>query len=91
MSNENLTILVELFGPLREYGTSVCLPVDEPLPFSGLLDHLEKQLGIAFHQRVLRENITYILNNRVVDRDGSEDPMVSPGDRVAFALLLGGG
>jgi hypothetical protein len=91
MSNENLTILVELFGPLREYGTSVRLPLDEPLPFSGLFGRLEERLGSAFYQRVLRENITYILNDHVVDRDGSVDPMVHPGDRVAFALLLGGG
>lgn len=91
MSTESHSILVELFGPLREFAVSVHLPLDETVPFSDLFDRLEGQLGSAWREKALRENITYILNDRIVDRDAPDDPLVRPGDRVAFALLLGGG
>lgn len=91
VSTESPSILVEFFGPLRKYGVSVRLRLDETIPFSGLFERLDDRLGGAFSEGALRENVTYILNDRIIDRNAPEDPMVHPGDRVAFALLLGGG
>ena len=84
-------INVELFGPFREFGIGIELQADDKLTFNELMTRLEKELGGAFRERALKKNTTYILNKQVVREDALEAIRISPGDRFAFALIVGGG
>ncbi len=84
-------VLIEFYGPFREYGKSCELIIDKPVTFKELIARLEKSLGTSFRERAMKENSTYILNNRIINRKELGEVRIRPGDRVAFALLIGGG
>lgn len=84
-------ITVEFFGPFREYGKNYQLDLEEPVTFEELISRLETRLGPSFGERARRRNTTYILNSRIVEAEKLGSTSVGPGDRVAFALLIGGG
>jgi molybdopterin converting factor small subunit len=84
-------IVVEFYGPFREYGKGLELAVENDLTFNELLEALEERLGLSFMERACKENSTYIVNNRIINRRNLDKIRISPGDRVAFALLIGGG
>ena len=90
-NNRPRTVKVEFFGPFREFGSGMDLVVEGDLTFEQLLDRLVQELGEAFRGRALKRNTTYILNNKVIRRKGLSELRISPGDRMAFALVLGGG
>ena len=84
-------VTIEFFGPFREFGKNLELPVEKELTFDELINRLEKELGESFRDRALKRNTTYILNNRIVEKRVLSALRVSPGDRLAFALIIGGG
>lgn len=88
---ENAKLTVEFFGPFREFGKGLELPLIEDIGFEELVSRLEERFGESFTQRAHMRNTTYILNNRVIDRKGIGTIRISAGDRFAFALVIGGG
>lgn len=90
-SNGYRVVKVELFGPFRAFGSPIEVPVEGDISFDELVELLEARVGAAFAERARKKNTTFILNNRVVPRNTLCEVEISPGNRVAFALLLGGG
>ncbi|MHB8781496.1 MAG: ubiquitin family protein [Candidatus Geothermincolia bacterium] len=88
---EKSNVLVELFGPFREYGKAVELEVDDELSLDEFLYRLTEKLGADFAGRAASFRNTIIHNRTVVDREREGELTISSGDRVAFGLLLGGG
>jgi molybdopterin converting factor small subunit len=84
-------ITVEFFGPFREFGSKLEVPVSGPAGYRELLAKLETELGADFTSRAAKKNTTVIVNNRIASKKSLETLAVEPGDKVAFALLLGGG
>jgi len=84
-------VTVEFFGPFREFGKNLELPVEGELTFDEIINRLEVELGESFRERALKKNTTYILNNQVVEKKVLSVLRISPGDRLAFALIIGGG
>lgn len=84
-------VRIEFFGPFREFGREGSLVVDGPVTFQELVDELEGKLGPGFVERAGRKNTTVIVNNKIASRRSLEALEIKPGDKVAFALLLGGG
>ena len=84
-------ILVEFFGPFRKYGKKADISCSSDLSFPELVKVIEQSVGQGFARRAMASNVTYILNDKIVSREKLGDTKVAPGDRVAFALLLGGG
>ncbi len=84
-------VIVEFYGPFREYGKSHELRIDKAVTFEELIELLEKSLGVSFRERAMKENSTYILNSKIINRKKIDDVLIHPGDKVAFALLIGGG
>lgn len=84
-------VKVELFGPFRAFGSRVEVPVGGDISFDELVELLEERVGAGFAERARKKNTTFILNNRIVGRKALGEVEISPGDRVAFGLLIGGG
>ena len=84
-------VAVDLFGPFRAFGKELELDLDAEVTYEELMSRLESSLGEPFAERARSRNTTFILNNRIVARDRLGVVRIGPGDRVAFALLLGGG
>jgi len=84
-------ITIEFFGPFRRFGTERDLVVNGPVGFAELLDTLTAVLGPEFAEQAGRRNTTVIVNNRIASRQSLVTLEIEPGDKVAFALLLGGG
>ena len=84
-------VIVELFGPFRKFGRSRDLAVGGPLRYETLLEKLGAELGEEFTEQAKRKNTTVIVNNRIASPARLGSLQIEPGDRVAFALLLGGG
>lgn len=85
------SLIIELFGPFRKFGRQRDLEVDGPLGYGALLDRLGAELGEEFTEQARRKNTTVIVNNRIASPRSLDTLEIVPGDRVAFALLLGGG
>lgn len=90
-SNGHGVVKVELFGPFRAFGSPIEVPVEGEISFDELVELLAVRVGAGFAARARKKNTTFILNNGVVPRNTLCEVEISPGDRVAFALLLGGG
>jgi ThiS family len=84
-------VVVDLFGPFRAFGKELEFDLDDEVTYEELISRLEGSLGEPFAERARSRNTTFILNNRIVARDRLGAVQIGPGDRVAFALLLGGG
>jgi molybdopterin converting factor small subunit len=84
-------VAVDFFGPFRAFGKGTELEIDGDVAFEELVTSLSEALGPAFRERAEKKNTTFILNNKIVARDRLGDIRIAPGDRVAFALLMGGG
>lgn len=84
-------ITVEFFGPFRSFGKVVEVPAAGPVSFGQLVEALVERFGESFGQRARMRNTTFIVNSRVIRTRDIESTEVDPGDRVAFALLIGGG
>jgi len=84
-------VTVEFFGPFRAFGKGTDVAIGGPVGYEGLLALLSSELGPEFDERARRKNTTLIVNNRIAGRKNLEGLLIEPGDRVAFALLLGGG
>lgn len=84
-------VRVEFFGPFREFGHRVDLTVPSDVSFEELVSLLEERVGPGFADRAARRNTTFILDSRIVPPQALGEVRVCPGDRAAFALLVGGG
>ena len=84
-------ISVEFFGPFRPFGKGAEVPAAGPISFDQLVEALVERFGEPFGRRARMRNTTLIVNNRVVRTRDIEKTEVGPGDRVSFALLVGGG
>jgi molybdopterin converting factor small subunit len=84
-------VRVEFFGPFREFGTERLLALEGPVLYGELVRSLAGELGPGFAERAGMKNTTVIVNNKIASKRSLETLEVKPGDRVAFALLLGGG
>jgi len=84
-------VRIELFGPFREFGKEHLLALEGPVPYPEVVRVLACELGPGFAERAARKNTTVIVNNRIANRRSLEALQIKPGDKVAFALLLGGG
>jgi molybdopterin converting factor small subunit len=84
-------VKIEFFGPFRKFGKCLELPSERELTFDELISRLAEELGESFRERALMKNTTCILNNKVIERKGLGEVRIAPGDRVAFALIMGGG
>jgi len=84
-------LIIELFGPFRKFGKQRDLEVEGPIGYEVLLARLGAELGDEFAAQARRKNTTVIVNNRIASPKSLEELVIVPGDRVAFALLLGGG
>jgi len=85
------SVVVEFFGPFRKFGHERDLAVGGPLGYGTLLEKLGAELGDEFTEQAKRKNTTVIVNNRIASPRNLDSLQIKPGDRVAFALLLGGG
>jgi molybdopterin converting factor small subunit len=85
------SVRIELFGPFRKFGAERDLSLGGPVRYEELLAAIEADLGPAFGEQARRTNTTVIVNNRIASRKSLETLKIVPGDRVAFALLMGGG
>jgi molybdopterin converting factor small subunit len=85
------TVTVEFFGPFRTFGKEREVTLVGPVFYHELVSSLAVDLGPEFAERAARKNTTVIVNNRIAGRKYLEKLVIEPGDRVAFALLLGGG
>jgi molybdopterin converting factor small subunit len=85
------TVRVEFFGPFRKYGSVLDLEVQGELKFGELLSRIAGEVGADFEKKASSSNTTFIVDDKIVDRKKLDDTRVRPGDKVAFALLLGGG
>ena len=90
-TSDAMTVTVEFFGPFRAFGKEREVALVGPVRYGELVNGLTTDLGTEFAQRAARKNTTVIVNNRIVGRKSLETLVIEPGDRVAFALLLGGG
>ena len=90
-TSDTKTVAVEFFGPFRAFGKAREVALAGPVGYGELVDMLSADLGPGFAERAARKNITVLVNNRVASRKGLATLVIEPGDRVAFALLLGGG
>lgn len=82
---------VDLFGPFRDYGSRIELEVPGEVSFEALVGLIDRRVGSGFAERARKKNTTFIVNRKVVSPDALGSVLVRPGDRVAFALLIGGG
>lgn len=85
------TVKIELFGPFRKFGAGLELALEGSVRFEELLAAIEADLGPDFGERARLNNTTVIVNNKIASRGSLETLEIVPGDRVAFALLMGGG
>jgi len=85
------TVKVEFFGPFRKYGKGLALEVDCELDYGELVSRIAREVGADFEEKALASNTSLIVDDRVVDRKKLDGMSVRPGEKVAFALLLGGG
>lgn len=90
-TSDAMTVTVEFFGPFRAFGKEREVALAGPVCYRELVSSLTADLGPEFAKRAGRKNITVVVNNRIADRKSLETLVIKPGDRVAFALLLGGG
>lgn len=90
-TSDAMTVTVEFFGPFRAFGKKREVALVGPVCYCELVSSLTADLGPEFAERAARKNTTVIVNNRIADRKSLEALVIEPGDRVAFALLLGGG
>lgn len=88
---EEQAIKVEFFGPFREFGKEAVVPAGRPVSFDQLVAALVEQLGGPFEERARKSNTTLIVNNRIISPRRRDEVEINPGDKVSFALLLGGG
>jgi len=84
-------VKVEFFGPFRTFSKGMEIELERQLNFDEFVSLLVNILGEEFRERAEKENTTFILNRKIVDRDNESEVVISPGDSVAFALLIGGG
>ena len=84
-------VIVEFFGPFRMFGKERDLDVPGAIAYGRLVEMLGAELGSEFAEQAGKKNTTVIVNNRIVSRSKLELLQIEPGDKVAFALLLGGG
>jgi molybdopterin converting factor small subunit len=90
-SGSGSTVTVEFFGPFREFGKVREVRLSGSVGYGELVGILAGELGEEFSRRAARKNTTVIVNNRIADRKRLDSVEIKPGDRVAFALLMGGG
>ena len=90
-TSDAMTVTVEFFGPFRTFGKEREVALVGPVCYRELVNSLTADLGPEFAERAARKNATVIINNRIAGSKSLETLVIEPGDRVAFALLLGGG
>ncbi|HEY5527760.1 MAG TPA: MoaD/ThiS family protein [Candidatus Anoxymicrobiaceae bacterium] len=90
-TSDAMTVTVEFFGPFRVFGKNREVTLVGPVGYGELLSRLSADLGSDFAEHAARKSTTVIVNNRVASRRSLATLVIEPGDRVAFALLLGGG
>lgn len=91
MKDGNGMVEVEFFGPFRTFGSRLELKVPGEVSFEKLVGLLEERVDSGFAERAAKKNTTFIVNRKVVSPEVLGEVRVRPGDRVAFALLMGGG
>ena len=91
MTGDIETVKVEFFGPFRKYGSVLDLEVEGELTYGELVSRIADEVGADFEKKASASNTTFVVDDRIVDRQKLDDTSVRPGDKVAFALLLGGG
>ena len=89
--DETDRIVVEFYGPFRAFGKEIELTVNGKVTFDELVGILAQRLGEPFRERALMRNTTFIVNDRRIERKKRGEVHIHSGDRVAFALLIGGG
>jgi len=84
-------VTVEFFGPFRVFGKGLELDLEGEVTYQEFLEMLVAVLGSDFRERAEKKNTTIIINKKVIDLETASGTTIRPGDRVAFALLVGGG